>query len=111
MNSQEVEMKYQLVFQFAVGTSEELNSLLALEEIVLCECQKDPSSELDGHDFGMREFNIFIHTSDPQAAFVTFGNLIRASRPDLPFAAGYRAFDEDGYTPLWPQASNRFSVA
>jgi hypothetical protein len=59
----------------------------------------------------MGEFNIFIHTSDPQAAFVTFGNLIRASRPDLPFAAGYRAFDEDGYTPLWPQASNRFSVA
>jgi hypothetical protein len=66
---------------------------------------------LDGHDFGRGEFNIFIHTDDPEGLFESVRITIANAYPELAFSAGYRKFEDDQYTVLWPPNSTTFSVA
>jgi hypothetical protein len=54
--------------------------------------------------------NVFIHTDDPKLAFERAKALL-AGRNDLQeLTAGYRDFDEDDYTPVYPKGLKRFSV-
>ncbi|MEO6816128.1 MAG: ABC transporter [Edaphobacter sp.] len=102
-------MTHQLVFQFEASTEQDFRSLVELSEAVR-EALPD-SAILDGHDFGLGEFNIFIHTSDPESLFEPVCNTIAKVQPELAFSAGYRNFEEDRYTALWPPNSTTFSVA
>jgi hypothetical protein len=102
-------MKYQLVFQFEETAIPDHDSLLAFYDLL--EAVLQPTSVLDGHDIGMGEFNLFVHTDEPQVVFEIVGQAIGTARPELPFASGYRHFDDDEYTPLWPRGSTKFSVS
>ena len=104
-------MQYQLVIQFAAESAETFNELLALTEIVSSRLESHTSAQVDGHYFGMGEFNIFIHTDIPLDVLDDVGEIIQESRPGLPFAAGYRDFNEDEYVVLWPKSLKRFFVA
>jgi hypothetical protein len=53
-------MKYQLVLQFQAESVQEFDELVVLEELLVKKLPLD--SEVDGHDFGSGEFNIFILT-------------------------------------------------
>ena len=59
--------QYQLVVQVKSVRSEDLNWLVQWENDI--STQLGPSVDVDGHDFGSGEFNIFILTSDPTASF------------------------------------------
>jgi hypothetical protein len=66
---------------------------------------------VDGHDIGSSEMNVFIHTNDPKLAFERAKALL-AGRNDLhELTAGYRDFNEDEYTPIYPKGLKHFSVA
>jgi hypothetical protein len=104
-------MNYQLVFQFEANTIAEFNFLSALEQYLTEALEGDDDAFVDGHDFGMGEYNIFIHTNEPLQIFEKVGELIGKRNPELPFCAGYRSFDEDIYSALWPQSAANFSVA
>ncbi len=104
-------MKYQLVFQFEARTKADFDFLIDLEEYLVQTLSSDPAALVDGHDFGMGEFNIFIHTDEPREFFDRVGELIGDRYPELTFVAGFRNFDEGDYTPLWPTSSTRFNVA
>jgi hypothetical protein len=60
-------MKYQLVLQFAAAVTEDFDRLVTLEDRLIAEL--DDLATVDGHDFGLGEFNIFILTDDPVESF------------------------------------------
>ena len=62
-------MKYQLVLHFAAASKEDFDRLVALEDTLIGEL--DDLATVDGHDFGLGEFNIFILTDDPAESFNT----------------------------------------
>jgi len=103
--------KFQLVFQFPAKTLEDFDRLTALEEAIYVELKGSKETKLDGHDCGRGEYNIFLHTNNPQADFAKFADLIGQFSPDLAFSAGYRSFEDDKYTALWPASFTTFSVA
>jgi hypothetical protein len=100
-------MKFQLVLQFAAKELSQFDELIALEEKLV---ESLPlNSEVDGHDFGSGEFNIFILTDQPHETFVAAQRLI-----DKPFLhelrAGFRECGKDSYFVLWPESLQEFRV-
>jgi len=72
-------MKYQLVLQFSADSLADFDELTSLEQAL----QETLSgvAEVDGHDFGVREFNIFILTDDPVHTFVLAEPIVEARGP------------------------------
>ena len=60
-------MKYQLVLQFQAEGPQDFEDLEVLEKLIAKTLPAD--SDLDGHDFGSGEFNIFVLTDRPQESF------------------------------------------
>ena len=102
------QFRFQLVFQFSEPSNlAEFDALIDLETALIAAT----GMFVDGHDSGMGEFNIFIHTNNPRQTLEQAGGLIQTLRPGLSFAAGYRDFADDDYTPLWPLSLQSFVVA
>ena len=101
-------MSYQLVLQLPVGEKTDFDLLLDLEGRL--EIGLGDSHDVDGHDFGSGEMNIFIYTANPNAAFSEIRQLVDfVEFPELQVA--YRSIDEEEYTWLWPEGnSGSFSV-
>ena len=60
-------MKYQLVLQLPAGSIQDYNNMVGLEEDIIEAIGK--LGDVDGHDFGSGETNIFILTDYPQRIF------------------------------------------
>lgn len=94
-------MKYQLVIQFP----EELYG--DLEWIAEFEDRLDESiadAEVDGHDIGSGEENIFIHTNNPDNTFQVSKNILEEESVDLGnIKIAYREISGNHYIPLWPE--------
>jgi hypothetical protein len=100
---------YQLVIQFPLRNTSpsaaELDALVSLEDKL--EHDANGAYEVDGHDAGAGEMNIFIITADAVATF----NQIEGKLPaDLSWRAGFRDLDSDDYTPLAPVGLAAFEV-
>ena len=102
-------MRYQLVLQIKPATSDDFNRLVSWE-IALTEYLAT-SAEVDGHDLGAGEFNIFILTDDPSATFRSIQDLTvtRSLMPSM--VAAFRPIDDDGYVVLWPNDATKFNIA
>lgn len=103
------EAVYQLVIQFPLSKNRpdaiDLDALVALEDRL--EQDADGAYEVDGHDAGAGEMNIFILTDDAVSTF----NLIKDKLPEEPsWLAGFRDLDADDYTPLAPADLAIFDV-
>ena len=102
-------MRYQLVLQFAADTIADYDALVALEQQLSAALG---DSEVDGHDMGSGEANIFILTSDPQKTFRQLAPVLENTGRMTAVTAAYRSADESSYHILWPENSSRqFSVA
>ena len=101
-------MEYQLVMQLPVSEKTDFDRLLDLEGKLIIG-MGDPHL-VEGHDLGAGEMNIFVHTSDPIAAFSRVRELV--SFGDFPeLRVAYRSVTNDEYTNLWPEGSKEsFSV-
>lgn len=101
-------MKYQLVIQFSEELYGDLDWIADLEDII------DNSlidAQLDGHDMGSGEVNIFIEANDPINSFEVVKNILNEQKIPLEnVKAGYRDFDDDKYLPLWPDNLIEFNV-
>ena len=60
-------MDFQLVLQFRGDSLDDFDVMVALEEELMEEL--GDSADVDGHDVGSGETNIFIFTSDPTGTF------------------------------------------
>jgi hypothetical protein len=100
---------YQLVIQF------EASDLRGFDELVLLESSLGVlpglQAEVDGHDAGAGEMNLFLISENPEIAFSQCLSEVQASPLRLR-GAGFRALDADTYTRLWPAGSREvFRVA
>lgn len=102
-------MKYQLILQFPADGLTDFDELVDLEEAL------DDAllgvAAVDGHDFGLREFNIFVITDDPVRAFGLVRPIITALRPATQFKAAYRELEQETLTILWSPGVQRFNVS
>jgi hypothetical protein len=98
-------MDYQLVLQFRGDTMPDYDAVVALEEVLTAEL--GDSADVDGHDVGSGETNIFIFTSDPQQTFEQAKPLLERRRCLQSVTAAYREADGEEYTVIWPEGSEK----
>lgn len=92
-------MKYQLVLQFPVTSDNDFDKLVELEDEI--DAKIGDEHEVDGHDFGSGEMNIFIFTNNVTEAFARIQQIISMSA-DPGFKVACRHVDEEEYHLLWP---------
>jgi hypothetical protein len=103
--------EYQLVLQFPCNSLEEFDAVVALEGALMAELS-GALADVDGHDAGSGEANIFILTSEPDETFERVHAVVgKASRLAQVLRAGYRKLDAEVYLVLWPPGETRFAVA
>lgn len=98
-------MDHQLVLQFHGDSLEDLDAAVALED-ELGDALGD-TAEVDGHDTGSGETNIFIFTSDPAATFQQIKPLLTKAKRLDKLTAAYRETDGEDYTVIWPEGSRK----
>jgi hypothetical protein len=101
-------MKYQLVLQFEAVSIEEFDRLVALEDRLLGELSD--LATVDGHDFGLGQFNIFVLTDVPAASFRKAQEIIASLGIPNVMRSAYRELDGENYVILWPSSLTEFSV-
>jgi hypothetical protein len=102
-------MKYQLVLQWTVPFPiEDLDEVVAIEDLLIDELAG--AGELDGHDFGSGQANIFIHTDTPESTFSALQPVLASRNLLAHMHAAYRAFEDVRYTILWPGGLPSFVV-
>lgn len=67
--------------------------------------------EIDGHDAGVGEVNIFILTNDFGKAFDEVKAALQDESLWSDVRVAYREVDKSEYTVLWPEGLNEFKVA
>lgn len=94
-------MKYQLVIQFPLtGSVEDFERLITLENELRVVLRGE--HEIDGHDLGAEEMNIFIHTDEPKQAF-TLAKEVLSEKELKVVSVAYRDFDSEEYSVIWPE--------
>ena len=93
-------MKFQLVLQFANVTDDDFDDLVDLEDKI--ESQLQDEHDVDGHDFGNDEFNIFILTDYPREASLEIRNILSKFYSSQ-FVIAFRALSEEKYNVVWPE--------
>lgn len=102
--------RYQLVLQWPAASLEDFDALVALEEELVRATVG--LADVDGHDFGSGEANVFVHTDHPQEtlkAIQAAGLLSTSWRRH--YRAGYRELTQSAFTILHPPGSARFTVS
>jgi hypothetical protein len=101
-------MKYQLVLQWPLTSLETLDELIGLEELL--EKAAADLGELDGHDAGSGEVNIFFYTNAPGLLFERLQPTLVSENRIATTRIAFRDIAEDGYVILWPADLDRFTI-
>jgi hypothetical protein len=96
-------MRYQLILQFRGDALADYNAMVALEDRLIEDLGH--SAEVDGHDCGSGETNIFIFTSDPSATFWRVRQTLQQEGRLQAVTAAYREVEGEHFTMLWPEGS------
>jgi len=102
-------MKFQLVLQFNGDSLSDHDAMVALEDELIQEL--GDTADIDGHDIGAGETNIFIFTSEPEGAFHRAKAVLDRSRLLGAVTAAYRPVSGQKFTMLWPAHRQDLSVA
>lgn len=101
-------MSHQLVLQFPAESLADFDALIALED-ALIETLKDQAN-VDGHDFGSGQANIFILTDEPVQTFESALQVMAKAGCLESATAAYRLTAGSDYTVVWPKGSTRFNI-
>ncbi len=82
--------------------------LVAFEDRLIGEL--DGLASVDGHDFGLGEFNIFILTDDPAESFDRAHRVVADQVVPNAMRSAYRQVDGEDYVILWPSSLKDFKV-
>ena len=94
---------YQLVLQFRGNSLGDLDDAAALEENLVTAL--GDSANVDGHDIGSGETNIFIITTDPEGTFRRAMPTLKRKKVLQSVTAAYRRVDGEQFTVIWPKGS------
>jgi hypothetical protein len=101
-------MNYQLVLQFAASSMADFDRLVSLETILIEKLGE--IGVVDGHDFGLGKFNIFVLTNEPTTTFTQAHQLILNEGIPNELRSAYREANGEDYVILWPSALTEFNV-
>ena len=101
-------MKYQLVLQLPAASIKDYDDMIELEETIAKRIGE--LGEVDGHDMGSGETNIFIHTNSPNAVFDRIKAHLGTKDflPDMKVA--YREIGQETFTIIHPDNLEHFSI-
>ena len=103
-------MRFQLVIQLPGDPAADLDALVALEDEITG--RLGSGAEVDGHDIGASQGNIFVLTDSPEATFAEIRPLLSANGLLGVARIAYRNLEGEEYTILWPESfSGHFVVA
>jgi hypothetical protein len=103
-------MTAQVVLQFPTSEKRDhYDKLIRFEEALISLLGE--SADVDGHDFGAGDMNVFILTEDPIATFAVVQQTDRTIRPSQEMRAAYRPIDGEDYVCLWPAELTQFKLA
>ncbi len=98
-------MNYQLTLRFplADASADDFDHIIMIENelgIIL-----KGKHDVDGHELGTEEMNIFIHTNDPNEAFDLAKNIL--SEKDLEtILVAFKEMKGEEYSVIWPENFN-----
>jgi hypothetical protein len=98
-------MQYQLTLQFCGDSLDDYDAMVALKDDLMEHLGN--SADVDGHDVGSGQNNIFILTADPAATFLRLRPLLETRRQLQAVTVAYREVEGDRYTVIWPEGSRR----
>jgi hypothetical protein len=101
-------MKYQLVLQSSASSVEDYDLMIDVENELVD--RLSAHHDVDGHDAGSGEMNIFVLTDDPKLAFTELKPILDARELLGTVRVAYRELKGTAYTVLWPQGLNVFKV-
>jgi len=102
-------MQFQLVLQFNGDLLGDYDTMVALEDELIQEL--GDTADVDGHDIGAGETNIFIVTLKPEMAFHRAKAVLDRFKLLGAATAAYRPVAGQAFTVLWPAHRQDFSVA
>jgi hypothetical protein len=102
-------MKYQLVLQWPASCLRDHDDLIDVESALIEKLSA--LNEVDGHDAGSGEVNIFIRTDDPKRAFNEVEAILGTRDFWVDAHVAYREVAGSEYTILWPKDLTEFKVA
>ena len=98
-------MKYQLVIQTRDSS---LDAVIALEDMITD--LLNGTSEIDGHDFGSGEANIFIITTKPESDCNAIKTALGQRLEKEKIKIAYRALGSSEYISLYPKETENFKI-
>jgi hypothetical protein len=101
-------MKYLLILQFSADSVVDFDPLVALETKLIEELGE--IADVDGHDFGMGNFNIFVLTDEPTGAFTQAHHVILDEGIRNELRSAYRETNGEDYVVLWPPQRRDFEL-
>lgn len=102
-------MKYQLVIQFPGQSEDDFDHLIEVEDEL--EERLPSASEVDGHDFGSGQMNIFILTNEPVEILEEIKTILIEKGNDLSMMkVAYRNIESESFTILWSEGLKEFIV-
>jgi hypothetical protein len=102
-------MKYQLVLQWPAATIQDYDTMIGIENLLIEHLSAE--NDVDGHDAGTDEVNIFIHTSNPRGAFEEVRSILGTRDFWIDARVAYRELAGSEYTVLWPKDLTEFKVS
>lgn len=101
-------MKYQLVLQWPTSSIDDYDTMISIEDFLIEELSDD--SEVDGHDVGSGQMNIFILTDNPMKTFNEIFILLENGEHFHNVRVAYRHIGQDNYDVIWPKDVDKFEV-
>lgn len=102
-------MRYQLVLQFKGESLGDYDAMISVEDQLIGELAS--GAEVDGHDMGLGQTNIFIITSHPQATFEQAKTVLQRTQLLDSVSAAYRPIRGGAFTVIWPPLTREFTIA
>jgi hypothetical protein len=93
-------MNYEVVLQFPADSIADYDEMIALEDELIEKLGS--SAEVDGHDCGSGEMNIFVHTDEPKRTFEAIRPVVAKRKLIETLVAAYRERIGEDYTVIWP---------
>ena len=101
-------MTYQLILQWLGSPLKGYESLIEIEELLLDALP--PGSDVDGHDVGTDQSNIFIWTEEPYETFKEAARVAGTHAAWPGVRAAFRDEAAEDYTAIWPPDLSTFEV-
>lgn len=101
-------VKYQLVLQWSLSPDRDFDFLVEIEDLLIESLSN--LHEVDGHDIGSGEGNVFILTNNPLMAFDEVKMALKDSPLWSDLKVAYRGLQENEYRILYPEGLTTFSI-